>query len=286
MDRKKILIAGLPESGKTTYLGALIHILDSGEVETALKYDGDPEDRAYLNTIVDTWLQFKRMKRTFHGSEDSIELNLLNGDEKLLLKIPDLSGETWKGLWSQRQCNENVDELMADVDSMMFFIHSDQIKKPISIMEMARQQEALGEKPTPSIASDWQADKDCPTQVMVVDILQIIAEQNRNKSPINLAIILSAWDTAESFNCTPKEFIKEKLPLLDQYLKSKYDYPNFSVYGVSAQGADLDFEENSDALKGQIQKLNMFEKTSERVLIFGEQDHKHDLSLPIKKLLK
>jgi len=284
MARKQILIAGLPDSGKTTYLGALIHILDSGEIETALKHDGDPENRTYLNKLVDAWLEFKRMERTHYSSEEFIELNLLNDDEKLLLKIPDLSGETWKGLWSQRQCNESVVELMADVNSMMFFIHCDKIQKPISIMEMQRQQDALGEEPIPAEVSDWQPEKHCSTQVMVVDILQIIAENNSYESPINLAIILSAWDTAVGLNCTPKEFIEENLPLLNQYLKSKSDYLDFNVYGVSAQGADLDGD--GDELKEQIQKLNMFDKPSERVLIIGEKDYQHDLSIPIKKLLK
>lgn len=284
MDRKKILIAGLPNSGKTTYLGALVYILDSGEIETALKYDGDPENRKYLNKIVNAWLKFERMERTHYSSEECIELNLLNNDEKILLKIPDLSGETWKELWSQRQCSESVANLMSDVNCMMFFIHCDNIEKPISIMEIKRQQVALGEVQTSDDISNWQPDKHCSTQVMAVDILQTIAEENTNKPSINLAIILSAWDTVVELNCTPEEFIQNKLPLLSQYIQSKHDYPNFSVYGVSAQGADLDLV--GDKLEQQIQKLNKVEKPSERVQIVGKQDYKHDLSFPIKKLLK
>lgn len=284
MERKQILIAGLPNSGKTTYLGALVYILDSGEVNTALKYDGDPENRKYLNKIVNAWLKFERMERTLYSSEEFIELNLLNNDEQVLLRIPDLSGETWKGLWSQRQCSESVANLIEGVDCMMFFIHCDNIEKPISIMEMKRQQEALGEVQSEGEIKDWDPNKHCSTQVMSVDILQIIAEENKNKPPVNLAIILSAWDTVESLKCTPEEFIQSKLPLLSQYLRSGHDYPNFKIYGVSAQGANLDLK--GDELKEQIRKLNAVELPSKRVKILSDKDYVHDLSFPIKKLLK
>ena len=232
MERKEILIAGLPNSGKTTYLGALVHILDSGEVNTALKYDSDPENRKYLNKIVNSWLKFERMERTLYSSEEFIELNLLDNNERISLRIPDLSGETWKEIWSERQCNQKVANLIESVDCMMFFIHCDNIEKPISIMEMLRQQKALGEVQPEGEIKDWEPDRHCSTQVMLVDILQVIAEINKTKSPMNLAIILYAWDTVEDLDCTPEEFIHSKLPLLSQYLQSGHDYPNFKIYGV------------------------------------------------------
>jgi GTPase SAR1 family protein len=282
MQEKKILIAGLPNSGKTTYLGALIHILDSGEIYTALKYNGTPKNRSYLTKLVDNWLEFKRMGRTLVGSDECIELNLINDEQKIELTIPDLSGETWRTLWSSRHCDEGTANLMQNAENLMFFINCDKISKPISVMEIQKHQEALDETIVQEV-EEWSPEKHCPTQVMAVDILQIIAAQRKNGKKINLAIILSAWDTALDMKCTPIAFTKEYLPLLHQYLESSIDYHEFDIYGVSAQGGDL--EGNGTELEQKIAKLNEFDVPSERVLIVGTEDYQHDLSYPIKKLL-
>ena len=291
MQDKKILMAGLPNSGKTTYLGALVHILDSEEVSTALKYNGTPKNRIYLTKLVEKWLEFKKMERNFVDSNDCIELNLINDDQQIVLTIPDLSGETWRTLWSSRHCDESVANLIEDASNLMFFIHCDKVVKPISVMEMKKQQDALNEVPgqdtlskiTEKVSEEWSPEKHCPTQVMAVDILQIIASRIKGRKHINLAIILSAWDTTLDLDCTPMEFTKNSLPLLHQYLESGFDYPNFEIYGVSAQGGDLDGK--GDELEQKKAKLDMFDIPSERVIIVGEEDYQHDLTFPIKKLL-
>jgi GTPase SAR1 family protein len=291
MEDKRILMAGLPSSGKTTYLGALVHILDSEEVDTALKYNGTPKNRMYLTQLVERWLEFKKMERNLVGSDECIELNLINDDEKIVLTIPDLSGETWRTLWSSRHCDESVANLIEDANNLMFFIHCDKVFKPISVMEMKKHQNALGETSEQGTQSEacekeseeWSPEKHCPTQVMAVDILQIIASKIKNGKQINLAIILSAWDTTLDLACTPREFTKESLPLLHQYLESSFDYPNFEIYGVSAQGGDL--EGKGAELEQKKAKLDKFDIPSERVIIVGQEDYKHDLTFPIKKLL-
>jgi hypothetical protein len=48
MNKKNILICGLPASGKTTFIAALWYLLSNREISTALKLGSLPEERIYL----------------------------------------------------------------------------------------------------------------------------------------------------------------------------------------------------------------------------------------------
>lgn len=277
MPEKQMLVCGLPGSGKTTFLGALAAILEGAEVETALKYDGMPENKIYLNQLADRWLDCEEMDRTLLDSTNTIELKLTDGNDKILLMIPDFSGETWSQLWSERHCKKSVADLIEEVESVLFFIHCDTIKKPISIMELTRQQGAIGDISTASEFEMWEPDKHSATQTMVIDLLQTIAGKNKGKSAKRLAVILSAWDTAKDLECKPVDFMMDHMPLLHQYLNSGFDFPQWTVYGVSAQGGDL---------KTKAKELSDFKKPGERVMIVGNEDFRHDLTMPVKQLLR
>ena len=56
---KKLLMVGLPETGKTTYLAALWDVVNNPEeVEGALKLACLPVNAQYLNMISEKWIAY------------------------------------------------------------------------------------------------------------------------------------------------------------------------------------------------------------------------------------
>src|SRR3954469_5056688 len=73
---QSVVMMGLPGSGKTTFLAALWHQLESAEIATAFTTDRLQRDREYLNRIRDAWIAFEEVPHTSAGIEQSALLHL------------------------------------------------------------------------------------------------------------------------------------------------------------------------------------------------------------------
>lgn len=80
---------------------------------------------------------------------------------------------------------------------------------------------------------------DSPTQIQLVDLLQILQRPPCGPKRRRLAVILSAWDLVlAKLDRQPARYLREELPLLDQYLRANENLFEHRIYGVSPQGAD------------------------------------------------
>ncbi len=61
MSQKRIMICGLPESGKTTFIAALWYLLSNDEISTALTLESLPENRNYLNSLSRKWARVLKL---------------------------------------------------------------------------------------------------------------------------------------------------------------------------------------------------------------------------------
>ena len=91
----RLLLLGLRGSGKTTFLAALWHLLEAGEIPSALTLDSLQPDRSYLNRIRNSWLSAKEVGRTSIRTVESVSLSLREGstNKRVEITIPDLSGD-------------------------------------------------------------------------------------------------------------------------------------------------------------------------------------------------
>jgi len=84
--------------------------------------------------------------------------------------------------------------------------------------------------------------------------------------------VISAWDVVEQPEKTPEEWLKEELPFLWQFLASNSQSFQVQVFGVSAQGGDL----NDGA------RISLLEKIpSERIKVKVGDHLSSDLSQPL-----
>jgi hypothetical protein len=281
----KALLLGLPSTGKSTFLVALYHLLESGEVVSSLTLERLSEDRGYINEKRARWLGYHETQRTSYENEVEIEMALGAGGQELLLHLPDLAGERFERLLTDRQWPEKLGDDVRTCDGFLLFVHPREVKKPIGIHHLQAEIDTLHEATEEEQTAPFSYEK-TPTQVLLVDLLQLL-HHARGGEPFKLALIISAYDLItnprliladEPIALSPAEWLRETMPLLAQYLNSTLG-GDLRIYGVSAQGGNLTNAEDKVRLKNTL-------NASERVWVLeGERKHA-DLSAPIRWLFK
>src|SRR5438876_477290 len=135
MNVKKYLIAGLPETGKTTFLAALWHVADSGEVPGSLAVSEVHGVRDHLNKIREQWLNCQQFERTTIPSEKTVSFRLRDPRTQHVveLSLPDLSGETFQHQWELRTWTETFAKLAAEASGVLLFVHPHAVIEPVRI---------------------------------------------------------------------------------------------------------------------------------------------------------
>lgn len=270
----KIILCGLPSSGKSTFLAALGHLLTTNELPTALSLKEMPTQREYLIYLARKWVKFEEIERTPSEIMNEIHLTLINETDEIDLFVPDMSGETWESLWVQRSCSDKVADWANDACGVILFIHADKIRHPIPINTINAMTSEETEMSNPAIF-DWKADES-PTQVILVDLLQALARSPLGTGSRQLAIVISAWDMVKSMDLSPADFLSSSFPLLHQYLSNSRDYSKYDVFGVSALGGEID----STLIRAEDIPSKRIQVVSE-----SELEYVHDLTLPILSLV-
>lgn len=286
MDRS-ITICGFPESGKTTYLAALWHLLTARAVQTSLRFESLRNgDFSHLNALAARWRDGLTQLRT-DPSNQLVSMNLLDGSSvPLRLTFPDLSGESYRVMFEERDCAPAVAEILSRGEGILFCIHADRIRQPHLVVDVVSQSNALG-SPIPAGQEVAWSPRLSPTQVQIVELLQLFRLPPLALPSQSIAFALSAWDKVAEEGRTPQAFLAERLPLLDQYLHSGADEWIWRVYGVSAQGGD--YEKENEALSpsqlAKLQELKAMDEPSMRIRVVSESSESPDLTEPIAWLM-
>jgi hypothetical protein len=261
----KCLIAGMPSTGKTTYIGALSYLLNNPVVGQSLSFAETPADLSYLNRLQQPWLSIKKVDRTQVGSSTNIELNLRrNSDDSVLsVSLPDIAGENFQAIVQKqsqviRDWNSEPDSLMLFVKDLNSSLFADELPKD----------DTIADSKLPSFDL-----KDIANDVQNV----LILKELRNLFPWKkLVICFAAWDEFEGTYSNPREYLEQNSRFMSNFLK-RY-FPDTKLFGVSAQGGDYNAE-NEDAL---IEKT----ENGQRSFVVTEDGSKlYDLTLPLSSLI-
>lgn len=118
-----------------------------------------------------------------------------------------------------------------------------------------------------------------PRQVQIVDLLEAFSDTPLELRPKRIAVVVSAWDLV-GLDFTPDGWLSDKMPLLDQYLRSRSDEFETRIYGVSAQGGRLPQQGQPDEGSDR-QALLAMQVPSSRIRVVGHGADDHDLTHPI-----
>jgi len=301
----KFLIMGLPASGKTTFLAALWHVVESDEIDCRLhlhRYEGD---LAYLNQIAEAWRTFEKVPRTSQVGDIDVKLHLVDRETgvKAAAFFPDLAGETFDVQVEDRRCRPEFVDDVGHGEGILFFISADVRGDTLSVVELnammpplaaddvggtgapataplAHSAEGLSGRETADIAPpdaiEWEP-KLVPAQVRVVQLLSDLQRAPFTPRHRRLAVMISAWDLTRGSGLGPDEWLATKMPLVDQFLRTNGQSFEHRVYGVSAQGVRLD----DAAAVGEAAMLT----PSRRIEIVGPDGTGHDLTSPLVWLM-
>ena len=287
------MIMGLPSSGKTTFLAALWHLVEAGEINSRLKLYKFEGDLTYLNQIAESWRTFRKVPRTSQQVGDvNVTIHLVNSESgaKGAAFFPDLAGENFDTQVESRRCRPEFLEAVAKDDGILFFISADVHGGSMSVVEMNALMPNVGlqqvgaelgnteteKKSSISLAEEW-TPKMVPIQVRVVQILSDLLRPPFEPRLRRLAVIISAWDLTDGMGLNPHAWLDAQMPLVSQFLKTNGTAFKYQLYGVSAQGVNL---ENRVAVDQVAQLVS-----SRRIRVVGPDAEEHDLTAPLVWLM-
>lgn len=292
-----ISIIGLPSSGKTTFLAALWELVNERRVPKVLAFDsiGD-NDLSYLRKIVTVWRKATEQARTRLTGLSAVKMNLKDDAGNVVeVSIPDAPGEDFRAMWEDRELGRVLGESLA-AGNIMLLLNGNKVKAPAWVTERAVQRKATGKQKAEALPKNWHPSF-APTQVQLVDLLQLISHAPVGRAGRKIVVMISAWDKVEGERLTPDVFLKQKLPLLAQYLEAGRDGWNTRVYGVSAQGGEYDGNEaNAQPVDGEAPKkkvttgrdaerLREVDVAANRIRLVFAKSESNDLTEPLQWLM-
>ena len=273
VNRGTVIMAGMPKTGKSTFLGALYHVLETGS-GSGMALDVLPAARQHLEGLRRRWLRVEPEGRTSKASPVLNDLMLRTGasGELLSLRWPDLSGEYFDDMVRKRTLNAEIAQIFEEATALLVFVHPDTITRQPRIDEVNRAALGAGfqedgqasDEETSNIEEPEQIEWNpmmVPGQVLVVELLQMLLDGQFTRRICRISIVLSAWDVVPVNVQSPKEYLKGQLPLLDQFLQANGNRYRFKTFGVSALGGHPD--RDKEVLQAKIEPAQRIQVVSE-----------------------
>lgn len=274
MSTKRHVILGYPNSGKTTYLAALWHVIDAGATNTSLVLEKLTGDTAYLNGIKETWIKCRQVPRTHLTSEEMVEMFVRDTrtEQRMVLSLPDFSGETFQSIFADRECDEQFAEKFEGVEGILFFINADRSNDMMSVLDHAFDEEPaeIEEDDKPPL-EDFDPRK-VPEQTRIVELLQLLQENPFQPRRRRVVFAISAWDVVLHDGISPQEWVAREMPLLHQFLNNNSADFDLRFCGISAQGGEFSEQNRAELLK---------KTPAERVICEWEGSRGPDITQPL-----
>ena len=289
MEQRKCLIAGLPESGKSTYLGALWNTINFHKEKEHMKLkaapNNPPENVEQLMALSTRWVNVEDMDRTSSDVPDSISFNLTNGTEEFTLEVPDFRGESIRQIVTRNQ-PKSFDEWIEKGETLLYMISDLDSGVFADDCTEDESEKAEGSEDIP----DFDIKNMTPAALNML-ILRYFSERCKFRKVV---ICLTAWDEVvkKCGKVSPASYLEENSPALYNFIE--YHFPNVvSYFGLSAQGEKYEYEPICQGGTGQKKvtaecKKRLQEKTRKgtRAFAVADKDENYDITLPIAALFE
>jgi hypothetical protein len=236
-------------------------------------------DRDYLNAIRDSWLSLKPVGRTTLRAVATVMMCLRNhvSDFGIDVTIPDTSGESFSMQWATRKATAGYAAFAKNCDGAFLFIHPNEVRTTHALKPNREELPTTEPGQSTMIAASisWTPEQSS-SQVQFVDLLQTLMYLRDTDASVRLAVVISAWDVIGN-RVRPIDWIEKRLPLLSQFLSANHRRIPSRVFGISAQGGDLDQDR---------QRLLNYALPSERCMVIeADEPRPVHISAPLLFLL-
>lgn len=282
------LIAGMPGSGKTTFIAALRHLIVAGAVPTSLRFVKMSDSEQHLNRLEEKWLACEEFPRTKAGSNTWVTLHLKDEirNREASIAIPDLSGEAFRDVVTTGRCPRSLYDEFAASSGLLLFTNANRPVDDLEIAVVNRLAREMGEEPAQvepiadgpppePVGIPFKAE-DIPEEPKLVELLQTFNRRPMKAKRRLLAVIISAWDVVEPAGISPELWLSNNRPMLDQFISANTHLWQSRIYGISAQGGKLPADKKS---------LQRADTPSQRIQVAGPETTAHDLTAPLQWIL-
>jgi hypothetical protein len=260
MKSGRLAVIGLPGTGKSTYIGALWHMVEEPSVQTVREAEL-PSDPRHVQQLAEQVRALQGLERTKHDDDDAYEAFVeFLGDGVAELHIPDRSGEQMQALVERRHWPQLLADELEQAAALLLFVHPDELSLPLGLHLASTASEgaqpadgppaALGSAASASADEEGARAEDraeaatseraqyenkhACTAAQLVDGLENLLEAMEDSWPVKIAVVISAFDRVQ--DRTPREWLIQRLPALEAFLEHNPDRVGWTVFGVSAQG--------------------------------------------------
>lgn len=276
MDEEKILIAGLPDAGKSSYIGALNGVMSQDGDLGFSRANEKPSEWTYVNALTEKWLECQIVEHSSDGETKYIKWPLKdkNGQD-IVITIPDMKGETYYEI-----INDDFDPQLADfcqgATGILFFVNNmNRLKLKEHAMKLVKEEDGEEKEEESPATTEADADKfklNVETMPDVTKNLLVIRYLRELMGNVKIVVAVSAWDEKKNY-ASVEDYFKKACPAIYNYVCNNFDEHRF--YGISAQGAKY----GQEGLN-----LNTLTETGKRAYVFTTEKI-YDLSLPLDYLI-
>jgi len=223
---------GEPLAGKTSFIAKLWLSVENKTCSIKLRERGD--DDQYLREISQKLLSGDFPERGSRGLKHSCSLKLLASNNQAIdLVVPDLPGESWELLYQNREWPASFESAISKNCSILIFLRPDEHVLLLDFMDSSHKS-----------SKDVPKAGEVPTEVMVVDWLQIIQQAFRRNVNVEykpkIGIVLSAWDRLpQTIQKSPSSYLHSEMLMVSQFIECNRDSFDMSIFGLSVTGGDL-----------------------------------------------
>lgn len=278
---RSCFIVGFPSAGKTSFLAALAYSLEQGESPTRLCWERFSGNQQYLTKLAETWCAGKQVPRTIPDTQqEALHLDLTDADGNTYdVTFPDLSGETFQTQYLDREIQKPLAKSVQNSGSFLLFLNPEKIVEPTLITELPSGTRHSKDTENIEVTERDPLDDDATAAQLVVLLQDFLSLRKGRQFP--LGIVVSAWDIVKNDYKFPQDFVKDRLPLLQQYLLSNNDVLFTRYYGVSAQGGSLQSPQEAECLVEQFE-----DQPLHRILVVDESGAVfHDITVPLWEMM-
>ncbi|MBN8568070.1 MAG: hypothetical protein J0M18_00445 [Ignavibacteria bacterium] len=231
-----ILIIGGPNAGKTHFGGQLYGRLSSRLFNYKIAPNNRPDDLTIFQEVIDKLSEGRRAGHTEASANRSIELKIEDVvGNKIVFEFPDYAGEQVNYIIENRRVNKVWKQYIESSNSWMLFVRLDEVKPVEDIINkgIPSPEEIVKRNATPPPIKISDA-------AHFIELLQMLlytkgtTTLNKVVTP-NLTVVLSCWDVLNlPDNTKPSDILKERLPLLYDFLKNIWTENSLSIIGLSS----------------------------------------------------
>lgn len=274
MKKMNCLLAGLPDTGKSTYIGGLWYNLQNQSTKMVMKAGRElVDDTQRLEALSEKWVEGIKVDRTTEDQSSSVELRIEQKDNGnvLTINIPDFSGETFRQIIEMTD-SKDLDSWCEGADTLFYMANKlapGHFEDDADIDTFESEEEKNDEVPL------FNSQK-MSASAQNIMVLKYLFERKNFKKMI---FAISCWDRITENGIHPENpdsWLRNQSPALYNFIKNYQ--PNCIIVGISAQGFDYEVLNNSNIITDKT-------ISGERAFVEIGDEIKYDLSLPLYMLI-